>query len=113
MQIGLTEASVLLRKVSSYGDPRLYALALVSEQLSRSAQPLVPERLFVAGGSDGASTGGQTGQGLMGLLISLLVAEKSGFDMSKSEESNELKQFSDRMVQEAMESITLPEATET
>ena len=113
MQIGLTEASVLLRKVSSYGDPRLYALALVSEQLSRSAQPLVPERLFVAGGSDGASTGGQTGQGLMGLLISLLVAEKSGFDMSKSEESNELKQFSDRMVQEAMESITLPESTET
>ena len=105
MQIGLSEASVLLRKVASYGDPRLYALALVSEQLANSAQPLVPERLFVAG-SDGASTGGQTGQGLMGLLISLLVAEKSGFEVSQAVELNELKQFSDRMAQEAMRSMT-------
>lgn len=113
MQIGLSEASVLLRKVASYGDPRLYALALVSEQLAQSTQPLVPERLFVAGGSDGASTGGQTGQGLMGLLISLLVAEKSGFDVSKSEELNELKQFSDRMVQEAMQNMTPPTPVES
>jgi uncharacterized membrane protein YqiK len=105
MQIGLSEASVLLRKVASYGDPRLYALSLVSEQLAHSAQPLVPERLFVAGG-DGASTGSQSGQGLMGLLISLLVAEKSGFDISQSAELNELKQLSDRMVQEAMQSMT-------
>ena len=106
MQIGLSEASVLLRKISSYGDPRLYALSLVSEQLAHSAQPLVPERLFVAGGSDGASTGSQSGQGLMGLLISLLVAEKSGFDMSKSEDLDQLKQFSDRMVQDAMKSMS-------
>jgi hypothetical protein len=27
MQVGLAEASVLLRKIASYGDPRLYALA--------------------------------------------------------------------------------------
>ncbi len=113
MQIGLSEASVLLRKVASYGDPRLYALSLVSEQLSQSTQPLVPERLFMASGSDGASTGSQTGQGLMGLLISLLVAEKSGFEMSNSTELNELKQYSDRMVQEAMQSMTPPAPTET
>jgi uncharacterized membrane protein YqiK len=113
MQIGLSEASVLLRKVASYGDPRLYALALVSEQLAQSAQPLVPERLFVAGGSDGASTGSPSGQGLMGLLISLLVAEKSGFDVSKSDELNELKQLSDRMVQEAMQSMTLSATSES
>jgi hypothetical protein len=106
MQVGLSEASVLLRKVASYGDPRLYALSLVSEQLSHSAQPLVPERLFVAGGSDGASTGGQTGQGLMGLLISLLVAEKSGFALAQSSELDQLKQFSDRMVQDAMQSMS-------
>ena len=106
MQIGLSEATVLLRKVSSYGDPRLYALALVSEQLANSTQPLVPERLFVAGGSDGANTGGQTGQGLMGLLISLLVAEKSGFDLSSAPELDQLKQFSDRMVQDAMQSMS-------
>ena len=29
MQVGLSEAAVLLRKVSSYGDPRLYALTHV------------------------------------------------------------------------------------
>ena len=112
MQIGLSEASVLLRKISSYGDPRLYALALVSEQLAHSAQPLVPERLFVAGGSDGASTGGQTGQGLMGLLISLLVAEKSGFDLSSAPELDQLKQYSDRMVKDAMQSMS-PSTTST
>lgn len=105
MQIGLSEASVLLRKVASYGDPRLYALSLVSEQLAHSAQPLVPERLFVAG-NDGASTGSPSGQGLMGLLISLLVAEKSGFDVSQSPELDELKQLSDRMVKDAMQSMS-------
>lgn len=112
MQIGLSEASVLLRKVASYGDPRLYALSLVSEQLFHSTQPLVPERLFMAGGSDSASTGGQTGQGLMGLLISPLVAEKSGFEMSNATELNELKQYSDRMVQEAMKSMTPTSASD-
>src|SRR5207237_9175974 len=57
MQIGLSEASVLLRKIASFGDPRLYALSQVSEQLAHSSQPLVPERVFVSGGS-GDSTGG-------------------------------------------------------
>jgi hypothetical protein len=60
----------------------------------------------MASGSDGASAGSQSGQGLMGLLISLLVAEKSGFEVSNSAEMNELKQFSDRMVQDAMQSMT-------
>ncbi|MBC7820369.1 MAG: hypothetical protein IAG10_26085, partial [Planctomycetaceae bacterium] len=113
MQVGLSQASVLLRKISSYGDPRLYALSLVSEQLAHSTQPLVPERLFVAGGSDGASSSGQTGQGMMGLLISLLVAEKSGFEVSNTAEMDQLKQYSDRMVQEAMQSMTPPASTES
>ena len=57
-QVGLAEASVLLRQIASYGDPRLYALSRVSENLSNSAQPLVPERMFVAGGSaDGNGNG--------------------------------------------------------
>jgi len=76
MQIGLSEALVLLRKISSYGDPRLYALGEVSAQLSHSQQPLVPERMFVS------SASGETGsasQGLVGTLLNLLVAEKSGF----------------------------------
>jgi uncharacterized membrane protein YqiK len=102
MQIGLSEASVLLRKISSYGDPRLYALALVAEHLSHSAQPLVPERVFSAG------TNGETGQGagMLGLLINLLVAEKSGFQLTgDGSDLSALKDFADRMTREAMSSI--------
>ena len=50
MQVGLSEASVLMRKIASFGDPRLYALSIVAEQLTHSSQPLVPERVFMAGG---------------------------------------------------------------
>ena len=50
LQVGLSEASVLLRKIQSFSDPRLYAFSQVSEQLSQSSQPLVPERVFIAGG---------------------------------------------------------------
>src|SRR5205823_4585165 len=83
MQVGLSEASVQLRKISSFGDPRLYALAQVAEHLSHASQPLVPERVFVAGGSGENGQAGH-GQGLLGTLIGLLVAEKSGFQVSES-----------------------------
>jgi uncharacterized membrane protein YqiK len=109
MQIGLSEASVLLRKISSYGDPRLYALALVAEHLSHSAQPLVPERVFSA--STNGDTSSQQGSGMLGLLINLLVAEKSGFQLSgDTSDVSALKEFADRMTRDAMTSI---EKTET
>src|SRR5262249_12800850 len=57
MQIGLSEALVLMRKISSFGDPRLYALALVTEHLSKSSQPLVPERVFMTGGAAAGANG--------------------------------------------------------
>src|SRR5207237_6383238 len=76
LQIGLSEASVLLRKIGSFGDPRLYALAMVAEQLSHSSQPLVPERVFVAGANGENGHGSGAGQGLLGMLINLVVAEK-------------------------------------
>jgi hypothetical protein len=46
--------------------------------LSRSQQPLVPERLFVTGakGEDGLTA---SGGGLLGTLIGLVTAEKTGF----------------------------------
>jgi uncharacterized membrane protein YqiK len=102
MQIGLSEASVLLRKISSYGDPRLFALALASEYLSKSAQPLVPERVFVTGGA-GANGDGHASQGLLGTLISLLVAEKSGFQPGDNPELAGLKEFADRMTRDALD----------
>ncbi len=73
---GEAEARVQERKIASYGDPRLYALALVAQRLSESKQPLVPERLLMAGGADGKSA-----SNLMGTLLSLLVAEKSGLSL--------------------------------
>ncbi len=104
MQVGLAEASVLLRKVGSYGDPRLYALALVAEHLAKSSQPLVPERVFVAGG-DGGNGQGSGGQGMLGLLINLLVAEKSGFQPADGNGQAGLHEFAERFTRQAMESM--------
>jgi uncharacterized membrane protein YqiK len=118
MQIGLSEASVLLRKIQSYGDPRLYALTVAAHHLAQSRQPLVPQRVFMAGtgaGSNGNGNGdGSTshadsaGLGLLGTLINLLVAEKSGFELGGREGISTLEEYADRMTREAMES--LPEA---
>jgi uncharacterized membrane protein YqiK len=105
LQIGLSEASVLLRKISSFGDPRLYALSLVAEHLSHSSQPLVPERVFMAGSNGENGQASSTGQGLLGLLINLLVAEKSGFQLSDAGGLDSLKEFADRMTREAMQSM--------
>lgn len=69
--VGTSEADVLRKKVESFGDPKLYAISLVADALSHSEQPLVPETMFSAGG-EGA------GNGMLGTLMSLLVAEKIG-----------------------------------
>jgi hypothetical protein len=86
--VGRAEASALGGKVQSYGDPRLYALAVVAEHLSRSTQPLVPHQVLMTGGggaggapngpADGPLMAGQGG-GAMGLLMNLLVADRLGF----------------------------------
>jgi hypothetical protein len=105
MQVGLSEASVLMRKISSFGDPRLYALSLVAEHLSHSSQPLVPERVFVAAG--GSDTGGSSG-GMLGVLLNLLVAEKSGFHAANGDEPAVLKEVSERITREALEALRQP-----
>jgi uncharacterized membrane protein YqiK len=114
LQVGLSEASVLLRKIQSYSDPRLFALAMMAEKLSESKQPLVPERVFVAGGdgqpSGSGGLGGGAGQGVLGLLLSLMVAEKSGFALPDDNSSASLQEFADRMTREALDS--LPKAPE-
>ncbi len=104
MQIGLSEASVLMRKIASFGDPRLYALSLITEQLTHSSQPLVPERVFMAGGQ-GDSTGSSGVSGLVGLLLNLLVAEKSGFQPVDAGEMSGLKEISERLTRDALESL--------
>ena len=103
LQIGLSEASVLMKKISSFGDPRLYALSIVAEQLANSKQPLVPERLFVTGGGEGDK--GTSGQGIVGTLLSLLVSEKSGFELKDNPDAGALKDYADRLTKQIMESM--------
>jgi uncharacterized membrane protein YqiK len=104
MQVGLSEASVLMRKISSFGDPRLYALSIVAEHLSHSSQPLVPERVFVGGSGTDASGS----SGMLGLLLNLLVAEKSGFHAANGDEPAALKEMSERITREALEALKQP-----
>ena len=106
MQIGLSEATVLMRKISSFGDPRLYALQQVVAELATSKQPLVPERLFVSSSADGESSG--TNSGMLGTLLQLLVAEKSGFAFNTNAQPEDLasmNQAADQLSKKAMESM--------
>lgn len=113
LQVGLAEAAVLMRKVGSYGDPRLYALSQVSQLLAESKQPLVPERVFVAGGS--CEGGGTTtaAPGILGLLLQLLVAEKSGFQLGDPTELRDLKQLTDQFTEDSLRQLATGAATAT
>lgn len=100
LQIGLSEAAVVLRKVAAYGDPRLYAAALLAEQLANSAQPLVPERMFVSGANGDTST---VASGPLGMLLTLLLGEKSGLgSFAESPDASEFKGECDKLAREAM-----------
>jgi uncharacterized membrane protein YqiK len=108
LQVGLSDVAVLLQKIGSFGDPRLFALTQAAEHLSHSQQPLVPERVFFSGsGEPGASATAGAGQGLLGTLISLLVAEKSGFQLTDANGHGmgSLQEFTNSMTREAMASM--------
>ncbi len=75
--VGTAEASVLQKKVESFGDPRLYAISLVADAMSHSQQPLVPATMFSGGSGDNAG-------GMLGTLMSLLVAERVGIKVAPS-----------------------------
>ena len=114
-QIGFAEAAVLLRRIASYRDPRLYAVSLLAEQMAKSAQPLVPERVFVTGGSHNDANGAATdpAAGLFGMLISLLVAEKSGFGTQPADPAlADVEAFAQRMNSRVLEAVNdQPQAT--
>lgn len=74
--VGSAEANVLKQKVESFGDGKLYAISLVADSLSHSEQPLVPETMFSAG-ADGVG-------GMLGTLMSMLVAEKAGVKLPQA-----------------------------
>jgi uncharacterized membrane protein YqiK len=84
-QVGEAEAEVNRKKIAAYGDSRLFALNLLGEQLSKSVQPLVPERVFMLGSgtSNGDKlTAGHELNGLLPALLGLLLSEKSGIGLA-------------------------------
>ncbi len=106
-QVGMAEASVFLQKIRAYGDPRIFALSLVSEQFARSAQPIVPERLLVmGGGGEGAKAGSMDlgSANVFSRLITLLLAEKGGiaFD-EKNPGLQELQKYADELARRSRE----------
>jgi uncharacterized membrane protein YqiK len=79
--IGQAEAHVLQLKIDSYRDPRLYAVAIVADQLRQSQQPLVPSQLINFGAD------GQAGQSpsMLSALLNILTAEKLGVAIKPAE----------------------------
>ena len=114
--VGLSEAAVSLQKIRAYGDPRLFALNLVADQFSKSAQPLVPERLLVMGGGTDGDNPNLQNSNVFSQLITLLLAEKAGFSFDeKSPALQELEKFTSEMTKKlnrsAISSATPPEKT--
>jgi multidrug efflux pump subunit AcrA (membrane-fusion protein) len=105
LQVGLSEATILMRKIHSFGDPRLYAMQEVVSRLSNSAQSLVPERLFVSGGP--SVVDGTPGTGVLGSLLELLVAEKSGFAINEPASASDvsLDEVARRMSEQAVDNM--------
>jgi uncharacterized membrane protein YqiK len=104
-QVGLAETAVLLKRIASYRDPKLYAISLVAERLSKSSQPLVPERVFVAGSpsANGNGHGSTDSAGLFGMLINLLVAEKAGFSLDKADPAlADAEMFAERITRQVL-----------
>lgn len=118
MQMGLSEAAVLGQKVSSYGDPRLFVLARVGAALSKSTQPLVPERVFLsgaAGGGNGEANGAgnqlpgtlnaPATSGLVGMLLQILLAERSSFAGYDGVEADAVKELAAQLTRDALKNM--------
>jgi len=111
-QVGLSEASVLLQKVRAYGDPRLFAVNTVSDSFAKSAQPIVPERLFVLGGDGASSTGAPpTASNIVTQLLALLLAERSGLGGGAAAGTEDLERIAGDLVQGVDSAPPSPEAT--
>jgi uncharacterized membrane protein YqiK len=100
-QTGVAEAGVFFKKIRAYGDPRLFALNLLTEQMVRSQQPLVPQRVLMMGGQDGGDSGAT---GLFGKLLAVLLAEHAGIGLdSPAPEAKDAEAFVDTLVATANE----------
>jgi uncharacterized membrane protein YqiK len=92
-QVGLSEAQVFLNKIRAYGDPRLFALSLVADAFSKSAQPIVPERLFVMAGDGKDGAAGALGSvNVFNKLAALLLADRAGLPAGDEPSPSQEKQ---------------------
>lgn len=91
-QVGMAEAMVFLQKIKAYRDPRLFALNLVAEQFSRSAQPLVPERMMVMNNADGAKE-----MGVFNQLVGIMLSKESGIRVEEDAGVKELERQADAL----------------
>jgi hypothetical protein len=74
-----------LQKVGAYRDPRLYALNVFADQFSKSAQPLVPSRLFISNAAGKSGEGeGPNGGNILETLLSLILSEKVGINVQET-----------------------------
>ena len=113
LQVGLSEASVLLRKIQSFSDPRLYALSVVAENLAKSTQPLVPERVFIAGGggataapaATAAGGGRRPAAGSSGCCSACWSPRSRASSSPSTAPGNVLQEFADKISQQAMENM--------
>jgi hypothetical protein len=118
MQMGVSEAAVLAQKVSSYGDPRLFVLAHVGSALSKSTQPLVPERVFLSSnGSNGhgeESNGSATPpamSGLVGMILQSLLAERTSFADRTGSDLTELKALATQLTRDTLQNMQAQSGT--
>ena len=71
-----------MQTIAAYRDPRLYRWC---PKFANSRQPLVPQRLFMAGGTNGdGKDSSKTGLSLMDTLIALILSEKTGLNLTES-----------------------------
>jgi uncharacterized membrane protein YqiK len=109
-QVGLSEAAVFLNKIRAYGDPRLFALSLVADAFAKSAQPIVPERLFVMGDSAGDGAGGSSAlasSNVFNQLAALLLAERAGMPVVDAEGVADLERHARELARAAENGATV------
>ena len=104
LQVGLSEASVLLRRIQSFSDPRLYALSMVAPELAHSEQPLLPERVLMAG-AGGQPRGGRRQRGSVrpaGVVDQPDGGRDVGFSGVRGRRQHAARALADRMSKQAM-----------
>ncbi len=107
---GIGAVGVAAIGMIALGEPRtavriacilLIVIGIVGLKFFGGAQPLVPQRLFVTGGDDK----NPQANGLLGVLLGLLVAEKSGFQAPESPELAGLQSLAEEMTGRAVSSM--------